>query len=251
MKRFLLACSFVFAAHAAAAQGTFGPTIFNVPAWTPQSTLLRMPATGATCIGDYAYLGGSAGLNPNGDTSRGTLTLKWTTDAFASQEIGNQSLPLASLIVSQNQLRLPNLGPCVYLTYTPYVGTNGLALTLSGTNAASPWPEIAGDTILIDATLTIPPNTSVGVYPDDYFAGQVRFAINCDQPNGYVSVYARDLTDQYWWLDATPTGLAANTTGAITSAAPLGTWWTVASNASANQATCRLSATPLLTPPPQ
>jgi hypothetical protein len=165
------------------------------------------------------------------------VTLFWTTDVDGHHIVGVEGLSLSSLIVSTNQLRVPNLGPRLYLTYQPFVGTNPLAANLFGTNAPSAMPAIPGDTILIDEVRTIPANSTQVFYPADYFAGYTRVWLQAP-PGVMVTMYASDLTLQWWPLETF-------TNGAVTTITPMGTWMVVVWNANHEPVDYALAVTPL------
>lgn len=217
----------------------YSAPLLVVPAWTPMPKQTRYPKTGTYDVSDFAYLGGVIGLNPQGDVSRGVITCFWTLDAAGSQIVGVSGWHLSSLIVSLDQLRRPNLGPYLFLTYETFRGSNPLAATLFGTNCGSPVPSWPGDTILIsEAHQPLASNANVTWYPDDYFAGPVRLYL--DAPAGVtLTLYGADLTDQFWPLDTL-------TAGSVTTITPMGTWFVVVSNATAEPITYSVSATPLL-----
>jgi hypothetical protein len=223
-----------------AQSGNYAPSFLQISAWTSIGAKTRYPASGTFDLSNYGYIGGIIGLNPSGDLSHGVVTFFWTSDTAGQQIVGVQGMNLSSLIVSTNQLRLPNQGPYLYITYQPFLGPNPLAANLFPTNVGNVLQEIPGDTILIDeANRPLGAYTSTAIYPADYFAGEARLYLSA--PAGVtVTLYGADLTDQFWPLDST-------TNGSITTVCPMGTWLVVVSNASSSQVQYTVAVTPLLT----
>lgn len=234
-KRLVLAAALVLSLCAPAAAQPF----LQLSAWTNVAHTTRYPAAGTFDVSDFPYVGGVIGLNPLGDVSHGVATFFWTSDASGLNIVGVQGMNLSSLIVSLNQLRLPNLGPYLYLTYQPVLGSNPVSATLFGVKSGMPLPEWPGDTILIDERdQPLAPHADTTWYPDDYFAGPVRLYLAA--PEGVtVTVYGADLLDQFWPLDAL-------TNGSLTTIAPMGTWLVVVSNSTSGSVTYTVSATPLV-----
>lgn len=224
----------------------------TIPAWTSIPSLKRYPSSGTFDLHDMAYVGGPIGLNPAGDFSRGVVTFYWTIDAAGEHVCGVQGMHLTSSIPSLAELRLPNRGPYLFVTYQPYAGPNPLAASLFGTNVGGKQPLLCGDTILIDeqektlaaATLNtaVPPAIVpmlLPIYPCDYFAGEVR--VYFAAPTGVkATLQGADLTDQFWILEEFGPGR-------FTTIVPLGTWGIVINNPTLSPITYTLSVTPLIT----
>lgn len=239
----------VFSSSTAHAQ-MFGPSFLQLSAWTCQPSPSRFPAVGTYDLSSYQYVGGTIGLNPavpsvgqpaaSGDLSHGIVTFYWTSDASGLNIVGVQGMNLNSLIVSLNQIRLPNQGPYLYVTYKPVLGSNCLATNLFGTNAAAAMAENPSDTILVDyRNQPLPPGAAVAWYPDDYFAGQARFYL--DAPPGVTAtIYGGDLADAWWPLDSVSGG---NSTTTVT---PMGAWLVVVENTTGGSITYSVSVTPLV-----
>lgn len=213
--------------------------VLQLSAWTNISQMTRYPAVGTYNVSSAKYVGGVIGLNPLGPLSHGIVTFFWSSDAAGEQIVGVQGMNLSSQIVSLNQLKVPNLGPYLYLTYQPIIGPNALAVNLFGTNIGTILPEWPGDTILIDEkNQTLAPETATAIYPCDYFAGPVRLSLMA--PAGVtVTLYGADLTDHFWPLESL-------TNGSATTITPMGTWLVVVSNATSGSITYTIAATPLL-----
>jgi hypothetical protein len=217
------------------------PSFMQVPAWTTmQSGKTRYPDKGTYDLSNFKYLAGQIGLRPDGPAGRGTATFFWTSDAAGDHIVGVQGMPLASLIVSQNQLRIPNQGPYFYMTYQPFSGPSNLAANLFGSNVGSPNQQIPGDTILIDdKDKPLTARTATTIYPDDYFAGSARVYFSA--PAGVnATIYGDDLTDQFWPLDSMGSG-------SMTTIVPLGTWMIVVYNSTSAPVKYTLSVTPSVT----
>lgn len=247
----------------ASAAGLDASKDLNVPAWTKLSNKTTYPTSGTYDVSQYRYLGGFVGLEP-GETSAGVVTFDWYKDRAGTELVGVQGLPVSSLIVSTAQLRVPNLGPYVKVTFTPFTqpypekcaaGGCPFAMRLFGTNRPSLLPLIPGDSILIDTVPTpepgvvpkvvpevVPPETSTAIYPDDYFTGPVRLFLE-SSPGVTATLYGTDLTGENWPLDK----LSAS--GSTTTFAPFGTWFVVVSNPTTSPAGVTLAATPLETQP--
>lgn len=216
----------------------YAPPFLQVPAWTNVTQRARYPIYGTYNLSDSHFIGGIAGLDPSGPVSHGVLTFFWTIDAAGQQIVGVQGLNLSSLIVSTNQLRIPNQGPYLYVTYQPFVGPNPLALNLFGTNVGNVLQHIPGDTILLNEhNRTLGPYAATAIYPCDYFAGEARLYLSA--PAGVrATVYGADLTDQFWPLDATGPG-------SLTTITPMGTWLVVISNSTGSAVSYTVAVTPL------
>lgn len=234
MKKFLALVFILYSTVACAAQTAF----LQVPAWSNISTTTRYPTVGTYDVSDVSNIGGIIGLySGSGAVSHGVVTFFWTLDSAGTEIVGVQGMNLSSLIVSTNQLRLPNLGPYVYITYKPIIGPNQIAVKLFGTNDSNRLPEIPGDTILIDESRTLAAHTAVTFYPDDYYAGWARVYLNA--PAGVTAtIYGADLTDQFWPLDQL-------SNGSMTTITPLGTWLVVVYNSNPQSVTYSIEVTPM------
>jgi hypothetical protein len=214
--------------------------VWTVPAWTPHVGVTRYPATGAFDLGHRAYLGGIIGLQPDGEFSRGVVTLYWTRDPEGTEIVGVQGMHLASAIVSCAELRFLNRGPYLYLTYEAFSGANGLAVKLFATDIGGTQPLLCGDTILIEEVdRTLAASSVATVYPCDYYAGQALLYL--DAPAGVkATLYGVNLTDDNRPLDQVGPGRAMLTV-------PLGTWFVVVWNPTAAPVTYTLAVTPWIT----
>jgi hypothetical protein len=231
------------------------PFLQSAPGWTQVPVETRWPSANAQTttydVSEYRNVGGAIGLNPEGPVSHGTVTFRWTSDAAGTRQVGVQGIPLTSLIVSNYQLNIPNLGPYLHVEYKPYVGPNPITLNLSGTNVDRTLP---GDTILIEDTdRVVGAQATYTVYPCDYFAGTVGLyfeAVRTEMigglpalvpvPDARATFYAVNLTDDNRKMLAMGPGRAT----AIT---PMGTWFCVIWNPLTVPITYTLAAVPLLT----
>ncbi len=201
--------------------------------WAPMpQTKVRYPSANALVptydLRTVSHLGGVIGLNPEAPLSAGTVTFRWTSDAAGEHIVGTQGIPLTSGIVSMNELRLPNRGPFLYLTYQPFQGVNLLSANLFGTNVPCRLPQWPGDTLLfteygrpLAPTL---PGQGETLYPDDYFAGECFVFFDAwDQQTGKkvagpcVTFHAADLTNVWYQFGAAPIGQTRIV-------APIGSW---------------------------
>lgn len=209
-----------------------------IAAWTNHSGTTRYPSTCTYDLAGEKYLAGVIGLNPAGTPSRGVVTFYWTTDAAGDNIVGTQGMHVSSSIPSMAELRMLNRGPYLHFTYEAFVGPNPLAANLFTTNNGGNQPLLCGDTILIDEQdATLAANTSVPIYPDDYFAGEGRLYLSAPA-NVKVTIHGVDLTDQFWPLDCV-------SPGSYTTVFPIGTWLAVVSNSNGSAITYTLAVTPL------
>jgi hypothetical protein len=185
----------------------FGAPFLQIPAWTEHTTMTRYPASGTYDVGDWHYIGGMIGIDPEGPHSRGTVTFFWTSDQGGQNIVGVRSLPLSSAIPSTNELRTMNRGPYLYLTYQPWLGhltgPNRIAATLFGTQTGTSSTEIQlvpGDNILIDEK-DRPLTLRESIYPAGYYGGEALLYFSA--PEGVTAtLYGFDLEDKWWPLDA-------------------------------------------------
>lgn len=174
------------------------------------------------------------------------FTPTWFNDQAGTQDIGSFDWTYSPLITNPAQLRIPNLGPWVQLTWLPMTaGTWNHTVRMIATNRFHPLPFIPTQQVLIDQqNAAIASLATVTLYPTDFYAGPCSVFTNCANAS---SVIFETLTTSNVWDRFYQVNPAAATVNDFGVTMPPGSWRCRFINGAASATTFYCVVTPSLT----
>ena len=188
------------------------------------------------------YLGGYL----TGSGVGAIFTATWYIDAAGTIPIGTRAFVLIDNILSEAQVRLPNLGPFVQLALDPLTNGNfSYSAQVFGTNRVHPLEFIPSHAALIEETNTpVPATSTLFYYPQDYYSGPVQVYTS---PTGAVTVAIQLIDPLGNWYNTTLYTVAANANDTREGIAPPGAWRMAVVNGGGSSVNISLAVTPSMT----
>lgn len=175
--------------------------------------------TGTLDVSRWAYV---AGLDSLGAGSA-YATYSWYADSAASNLVGQMIIPLTANCGAA-QLRLPNLGPFLKISWTaPLAQQFSHQSVLFGTNRFHPLSFIPIRGMLVNSQgQAVGANSSIQVYPVSYYAGPIL--IQVDPTFASAEVVLQVMLTDASWVTGDILFPAANASSDYRTIAPFGAW---------------------------